>query len=371
MSLAMPQRPAMRWIDLPIQGLRQWRWTHTALGVAIGVANIVLGPAGGLLFWPIPWADKRYELALLLHVLMFGLPIVWAVRCADAAVMRGASALPAYALAVLVVAAGGSWAGWALGLSVWAGQVATQLRNAWLAVGIATLYGLGVAAYALWRRAEAALARAHAVETDRLRRMHDLQLQQLRALQARVEPQLLFDTLGRVQADVRFDAAAADRRLADLITLLRAMLHAHGLADDRPLRQLQDEIELLQASAMVRDEPPPTLHADADCRAAKLAPMLLLPLARAWRSATGAGAGMQLRARRQGARLALQIAPADAQAQASRATVPAALLEPLRERLHALHGHQASLEASAGPVLTLQLPLADEDGAHPPGPPTP
>ena len=211
------------WIDV----LRSWTWRHTAIGVGLGLLNIALGPAGGLLVWPGPVASKHYGSALLFNVLMIGLPCVLAVRLADRAVDRGARAAWAYGLAVLTVAVAGSWLGGLLRLSVWGGQPSTPIRNAWVAVAIATLYGLGVAAYVHARRARQAMQRLHRLETERAQQMQQLQVQRLLALQARVDPQLLFDTLRRVQGQVLQDPAAADALLAELIALLRTL---HGNA---------------------------------------------------------------------------------------------------------------------------------------------
>lgn len=212
-----------RWIDV----LRSWTWRHTAIGVGLGLLNIALGPAGGLLVWPAPTGSKFYGSALLFNVLMIGLPCVLAVRLADRAVDRGAPAAWAYGLAVLTVAVAGSWVGSLLRLSVWGGQPSTPIRNAWVALAIATLYGLGVAAYALGRRAQQATQRLHRMETERALQLKQLQVQRLLALQARVDPQLLFDTLRRVQSQVLDNPAAADALLAELIALLRTL---HGNA---------------------------------------------------------------------------------------------------------------------------------------------
>jgi len=349
--------------------LRSWTWHDTALGVAIGLFNIVLGPAGGLVLFPAPAATKHYETAVLFNVLMFGLPIVLAVRLADRAVDLGARVWAAYGLAVLGVAVGGSWLGWLLGLSWWGGQPASQVRNAWVAVAIATLYGLGVAAYVHWRRAQQSQARLHRVQTERARQLQQLQAQRLLALQAQVDPQLLFDTLRGVLDRVPHDPRAADALLADLIALLRAMLPGNGPA---ATRSVQREWELLRAYAGIRGGPPPRLHAPPDTLPARVPPMLLLPMLRLLQGAIGPARCCAFSARRDGPRLLLALAADDdaAAADAGRPAVPrtvvdAGALAPLRERLAGLFGEDATLHHDAGPpmALVLDLPHRDDDRA--------
>jgi hypothetical protein len=342
--------------------LGSWTWGHTALGVAI----IVLGPAGGLVFFPVPTALKHYETAVLFNVLMFGLPIVLAVRLADRAVDRGARAWATYGLAVLGVAVVGSWLGWWLGLSWWSGHPASHARNAWIAIAIATLYGLGVAAYVQWRGAQRAQVRLHRVQAERAHQLHQLQVQRLLALQARVDPQLLFDTLRGVLDRVPVDPRAADALLADLIALLRAMLPGPGPV---PSSSVQREWELLRAHASVRGNPAPRLQAPPDAVRASVPPMLLLPLLRLLQETVGSARRCAVSARCDGPRLLLTLAADDdadpSGLSASPATIGDDALAPLRERLAGLFGADAALHLRHGPwpSMVLDLPYRDDDRA--------
>ena len=58
--------------------------------------------------------------------------------------------------------------------------------------------GFGLSIYAYWRVTQRAMRRAQAGETERAYSEQRVQTARLLALQSRVEPQLLFDTLGRV-----------------------------------------------------------------------------------------------------------------------------------------------------------------------------
>lgn len=298
--------------------LHDWRWRHTGLGIAIGLLHIALGPGGSMLLWPIE-ADKHYPSALLHYILLFGLPLVLAVRLADRAVDRGAGRWRAYGLAVLAVALLGSWGGWALQLSIWAGARSTQLRNAWLALGATMLQALGVAAYAQGRQAWLALARLHAAEYERAQQARQLQLQRLRALQARIEPQLLFQALRRIQTLSRSDVAAADALLADLNDLLRTLLPG---ADAGLTSTLERECALLQAYVRVN-----------------------------------AGSRLRVAFAPAGALLRIRLAT-DASAAGSE---PA--LQELRERLAGLYGQAGQLRRLPGPgtALDLELPWHHDD----------
>lgn len=338
--------------------LRSWRWQHTALGLGLGLFNIALGPGGGLLLWPMPAASKGYGLALWMNFTMFGLPMVLAARCADRAVAQGSPAWKAYTLAVLAVAAGGSALGSALGWSVWGGQPANTMRSAWLAVGIATLYGLGTAAYVLRQRRQAALAQWHAAEAQRARQARDVQLQRLQALQAQVDPQLLFEALGRVETLASTRPRAAQALLEDLISLLRALLPDSA----RPGSCVERELALLRAQAAVQALPPPVIDVQTASLRCTLAPMLLLPMLEAWRRHVPAATPPALAVTRQSdGSLLLRLAPATGASLPALPAVPEPALAPLRERLNALHGDTARLQSNPGAVLALQLPTHDDD----------
>jgi len=335
--------------------LHSWRWRHSLLGLAIGLAHIALGPGGSMLLWPIE-ADKHYPSALLHYVLLFGLPLVLAVRLADRAVDRGAAGWRAYGLAVLAVALLGSWGGWALQLSIWAGTLSTQTRNAWLALAVAMLHAMGVAAYAHARQAGQSLARLRGAELERAQQARQLQLQRLLALQARIEPALLFHALRRILDLSRHDAAAADALLADLNELLRALLPGA----DAGLSTLGRECALLQAYARVSAglRLRVTL-AQADAGIA-LAPMLLLPMLRALEGTVGHGQDYVLSAAAAGAGLRVHLATAAGAAHGEPA------LQELRERLAGLYAQAGRLRLLPGPgnALELELPLHHDARTH-------
>lgn len=89
----------------------------------------------------------------------------------------------------------------------------------WLLIG-----GAGVFFYADRRAARKTAARLQAAELDRIRRSKLALESRLQAMQARVEPQFLFNTLTQVEKLYDADPGRARRMLDDLIVYLRAAL---------------------------------------------------------------------------------------------------------------------------------------------------
>jgi len=262
-----------------------------AAAAAVGIALAVYGgaplhPMASLEQLPATWA---------MAVLQFGLPLVLALRAADAAVERGHAPLPVYGAVVPLVILVGAFLVWRPfwpWLPPWgyAGQPPSLLQcfgegsRLWLPVT------LGVVAYANWRQAQRSQRRIAQRRLQQARRHRQMQAAQLLALQARVEPQLLFDTLQRVTDLAGTDPAAAEALLDELIALLRAMLPE----PDRPGSTVEREFALVQAYARLTGDAallPPllVLNSPPDAAHATLAPMVLLPLLRALAPAASAG----------------------------------------------------------------------------------
>jgi hypothetical protein len=274
-------------------------WHDPALGVAIGMACLLF-MAGPLL----PGAGQRnWAVPALYNILQFGLPTVAAVRLADAAIEQGASASGCYLVVAVVVPIFGVWLFGPLLMPLLGSDPGWSLVNdLWLWTGTGVLLALGLAAYAHWRAGERALARQHAAEGERACQLQRLHAARLLALQARVEPELLFATLDEVRAragDGSTQDDDAERLLADLIGLLRRLLpsaqaNRSTLARELALVQAQAR---LGAQAMARhagpgqDDPPsamPRLHPlprvvatlPAECEHVEFAPLVLPALLR-------------------------------------------------------------------------------------------
>ena len=358
-AIAPSMPPILEWIrDIA----RRWRWRTSAFAVLIGAATLF--NAGVPIAFP-PSDARQALVELLYNVLQFGFPLVFAVLVADRAVDRGVSALWAYALAVILTGQAGVWIFarllWPiLGKAAWWGidDDLTQIGATLL------LHGLGVGAYAQWRGGRVARERLQADERDRAIAQRRLIASRLLALQARVDPQLLFDALGRIDAALVSDAGLADRQLADLISLLRAM---QPTVQQRA-STLQRELALLEAQARVSAAPgqqPALLHVEVSDAASRtrLAPLVLLPLLR-W-LATLHPSGWRIGAIVTGHRLIIDIATTDGSAAALRdAMMNAADIDEPRQRLIAVHGSNAVLRADPE-SLRLFIEVDAEYDEHP------
>lgn len=280
---ASRELPPRRADSAPWAAALQPGWEALAAAVAAGVALAFYGgapfhPSARLSQLPATW---------VMAVLQFGLPLVLALRVADGAVERGRSALLAYGAVVPLVILLGAFVIWRPfwpWLPPW-GYASRPPRliecfgegsRLWLPIT------LGVVAHAHWRQAQRSQRRIAQRRLQQAQRQQRMQAAQLLAPQARVEPQLLFDTLQRVTALAGTDPAAAEALLDELIALLRAMLPE----PDHPGSTVEREFALVQAYARVTGSsallaPALVLNSTADAARATLAPMVLLPLLRA------------------------------------------------------------------------------------------
>lgn len=359
--------PAMpRW-RLATWAARAWRrmgWRHVLLALALQVARDVFGPLGGIFFLPVaPAGWLRFARYLDGSWMVGGISIVYCVLVADEAFDDGFPPLRAYGLAVLAFATFVPIADWFLaGLMGWFRQGAPSI--AWWVQDLLFRGGLGMSIYAYWRVTQRAMRRAQAAETDRVRDEQRVQTARLLALQSRVEPQLLFDSLGRIgELHVR-QPQAADALLADLIALLRAVLPGAKVDNSTVDR----EFALVEAWLRVTRDPTGgvarvLLRMTPDARPAGIAPMLVLPLLRAVLAIPCAGQReWVLTAKTASGRLIVTL-QSDVDAGAEGADLFArADLTWLEDRLIQLFGRFARLAASSdSPMLTLDLPLLQGD----------
>jgi len=190
------------------------------LGGALSLYHFVVGPPpGGLRAWPIAFAlDQIRVFALLLAIVV-----------AERATEGNPDRFRAYAFAVVTGAAAGATA------SVYAREVLYAL---WMPQirpfprGLA-LYHFGelvmLGGAVVWvvldrRRAARARGRMHAAELERIAAERRALESDLQAMQARVEPQFLFNTLSQVRHLYEHDPALGERMLDELIAYLRAAM---------------------------------------------------------------------------------------------------------------------------------------------------
>jgi hypothetical protein len=355
-SAALP--PALklqpwRWL---VESLREWSWRHSAIGVLVGA--LALFNLGGAFFFP---DDFAYGRNLAYNICEFGLPYVLALRIADRAVADGVPRALAYSAAVLAVIAIGVWVIGPLLLPLIGGEAEwTAADDTALAFGLVLPFSIGTVAYAAWRRERDTQARLQAAEVSRAQQEQQLQSARLLALQARVEPQFLFDALARVREGIAPDAAesgVAERRLGDLIALLRALQPAAGATAST----LGREFDLVRAHARTSEaaalQPPRlVLQAAETALRARFAPLVLLPALRAL-VGDAPQAGWQVQAVSANDRLHLTIAPRSIDAAAITA-LQVLDSRVFAERVMAVHGRGAALAVSGGaaPALHIDVP---------------
>jgi LytS/YehU family sensor histidine kinase len=250
------------------------------------------------------------------------------------------------------------WANGATGHVFWS---LTWLLQ-WLPVGGALVF-----LHAHRRAARRTARLLHAAELDRIRHSRVALESRLQAMQARIEPQFLFNTLAQVAQLYRTDAALAGRMLEDLIAYLRA---AMPLMRDTS-STVGQEVELARAYLdIVRlrlgDRLRVSINVPAEVRNARMPPMMLLPLidhavVRGLEPATADGT-IGIAARIAGGRLMLTIEDHGV------GVVPETEgdgVAAIRQRLEPLYRGEAKLNVRrAGPRATeaiLDLPLEVRD----------
>ncbi len=228
---------------------------------------------------------------------------------------------------------------------------------AWLIVG-----GVATFVYIERRRTRVAQARMRAAAIDRAHTAKRMLEARLQAMQARVEPQFLFNTLARVRLLYRSDAVLAERMLDELIAYLRAAMPK--MRDTSST--LAQELELARAYlAIVRANLGDRFSFDIEEPAyigdARMPPMMLLPLidhaiVHGLEPSSTPGS---IRIRAEASKGRLQLGIFDSGTRFARETPGDDALASIRERLAALYGDDASLalrEVSNGTEALLELP---------------
>jgi hypothetical protein len=206
----------------------------------------------------------------------------------------------------------------------------------WVLIGALTVY-----VYVDRRDARAMMARLHEASLRRSAQAKTMLESQLQTLQARVEPQFLFQTLARVRMLYETNATGADRMLDELIVYLRcAMPRMRDTA-----AELAQELTLAEAwVTIVHGGAPLLLSIDCDehARRARVPAMLLLPLIGGMLASAPdhTGSALRVRARVERDRLVLEIA---LEVDAPRIEPVLSATATLRERLAALFGAASTL----------------------------
>jgi hypothetical protein len=265
------------------------------LGSAVFVYHfIMLFGRGGRWLQSSLAPDKLVQLFVLNEISAFALLL--AIVVADRVTGKDPRRQAAYALAVLVGSAAGAilvsmalklvWNmfAWELANMTWSvaeARVVTfrigytlYVFFEWLVIG-----GAATFIYTDRRRARMALARMRAAELERVRTAKRVVESRLQAMQARVEPQFLFNTLAQVKRLYELDAKLAERMLSDLIAYLRAAMPqmrdtSSTLGQELELaRAYLDIVKVRLGDRLTFDIEVPEGAGDA-----RMPPMMLLPL---------------------------------------------------------------------------------------------
>jgi len=248
---------------------------------ALGCALYVLGTLTGITAFTGPRGQGFVFVATLIRA--FALLLAFVV--ADRIVGGDAKRRWPYALAVVVGATAGTFA--AAGFLVPTANyfLLQQMPYPPIAIRLYLSFDLVLVGWAtVWvildrRRAAQARARMQRAEIERIDAEKRSVESDLQALQARVEPQFLFNTLAQVRDLYRADASRGERMLDELIAYLRA---AMPLMRDTS-STLAQELELVRAYvAIVKvrldERLDCEIHAPALGSEIRMPPMMLLPL---------------------------------------------------------------------------------------------
>jgi hypothetical protein len=251
---------------------------------------------------------------------------------------------------------------WLHGKAAWVFFPLFDLTH-WLLIG-----GAAVFLYANRRAAYQTQLRLRAAELDRIRHSRRALESRLQAMQARVEPRFLFNTLAQVGRLFERDPARAGRMLDDLIAYLRAAMPRMRDTSSTVGQEVDLARAYLDIVGLRRDgRVAVTIDVSPEARRVRMPPMLLLPLldhpAAGEAPMAAAGASVHLEAAVvPGGRLRLTLV--DRGAQVVSATEGDAVAA-IRQRLGVLYGGEAALDLRAtaesatvaATVAVLDLPL--------------
>ncbi len=380
MSAIVPASAAKSSVGLLLAIIRRFDRRTIVTGGLIVVALVFVGGMG--LVTPVWFAPTRTQLTRLVETAVTGVVIFAAVIVADELTDRGSPRAATYVVAVILAALSGAVLGWyvrvATGLNFNGpedGGLPGPMLNAahrvahhlGMAIVGTIVGGLATFVHVNRRTALAARRRQHAAERARgVARRRTLE-SQLQALQARVEPMFLFDTLERIRTLYRVDAAAAGAMLEDLIVYLHAALPHLRESSSTVEQEFKLASSWLDIVGRTGQRWLVEIDVADNVRSARLPALVLLPLVQCAVGDVGVERGpLGLSARVVAGCLAVEVATASDAFGDGIKGVP--LLEQIADRLETLHGGAARLQCwrsggVTGSRATIVLPL-ELEGAH-------
>jgi sensor histidine kinase YesM len=241
------------------------------------------------------------------------------------------------------------------------------MRGTYVMFSMLLLGSIGLFVYLDRVRARSALARLRGAELERAVAAKRVLGSRLQAMQARVEPQFLFNTLGQVRRLYGQDPGQARRMLDDLIAYLRAAMPQMRSATSTVGQEVALARAYLGVLAASLDYPLDyAIEVDDVLTGIPFPPMVLLPLidhALARRAGEDVG-GRTVRIAGSAVAGRLRILVIDSDAGFASASETAAIAA-LRERLHVLYGDDARLALStpAGSDSRADIEVSDDPNA--------
>jgi hypothetical protein len=359
-----------------------WRVVAATLAIAAAlevwsVYEFVFDSLGPSLGTQIP-AVRFYISAAIINLLM-AFAIMFTTFVADEMVARGAKRLLAYAWAVITGSAVAALAQWEL--HQWL-HLPTRYDGPGVPHEVTIMQPAGVFfEYLIWgsiavfiyvnrRTSLMAMARMNAAQVEQARTRRRTLESRLQALQARVEPQFLFNTLAQVRNLYECDSTKGARMLDELIVYLRAALpHLRETTST-----LGREMELASAYlGIMRMHLGERLAFDADIAptalAARLPSMMVLPLIdhvlACGLARSAAGGTIRIAARTNRGRLQIEITARGNDMTPGNAV---GVLHDIHDRLSALYGDRAALRVAPlsdnGSKVIMEIPHESADGDH-------
>jgi len=226
------------------------------------VAVLTLAYVGVLTLGALPMLLERHVwtpiVNAILSAMLSGFAVLFAIALAERAIDAAHIRSWHYALAVtagVAVAALLLWVASQYLIGITTGYVGADTREPfgnfvlrhWLHASL--VCGLGTAVYVARKRGAERLAALHALQVQAAESEKLLLKTRFTALQARVEPRFLLDTLARVELLYGRDIKAGDRLLEQLVAYLRAALpHLHQITST-----LGREMKLAEAYFALHD----------------------------------------------------------------------------------------------------------------------
>jgi hypothetical protein len=215
-------------------------------------------------------------------------------------------------------------------------------RIAYRFSGAATWSLMLIALYAMLEARRRATEDLHAVRVAALAAERSVLEGDLRAMQARVDPDLLFDTLLAVDRAYAGSVRSGEEALDALTGFLRAALPAEAVATSTVARELEHVRAYLVVRGLISASGPDVeMGAEPAAREAPMPAMLMLPLVR-WALDGRPAARLDLRVRRRDGALGISVESDLAEAQPS----AAGDLAGVRKRLMHLYQERGRLDVS-------------------------